>query len=168
VSEQASATMKDLRARRGTTQADLAARLGMNQGALSRLESRGNLSLNMLRSYVGALGGELRLTAVFPGESITLSGFTDTETRDDLLALVYKQCVLHPMPEDRKADRFLVRRVDDALLELEKISNMQLVEIPIRRVLEILPAPSHGVATIVLRGRLEWSAHRKLWDLALD
>jgi len=83
-----------------------------------RLETRGTLSLNMLRSFVEALGGELQLTAVFPGESIRLAGLTDTETRDDLGALVYKQCVIHPMPEDRKTDRFLVRRVEDALVSL--------------------------------------------------
>jgi transcriptional regulator with XRE-family HTH domain len=160
--------MRDLRTDRGITQVDLAARLGMNQAALSRLESRGDLSVSLLRSYVEALGGKLQLTAVFPDTSIILSGLTSTEVRDDLRALLNQQCLIHPMPEDRKTDRFMVRRVDDAILELQKVSNMQSVEIPIRRVLEVLPAPSHGVATIVLRGRLEWSAHKRLWDLALE
>ena len=160
--------LRELRTERGATQEELAARLGMNQAALSRLESRGDLSVSMLRSYVEALGGRLQPTAVFPDATFMLSDFTSTDTRDDLRALLYQQCLIHPMPEDHKTDRFLVRRVDDALMELQKVSNTQFVEIPIRRVLEVLPAPSHGVATIVLRGKLEWSAHRKLWDLALE
>jgi transcriptional regulator with XRE-family HTH domain len=160
--------MKDIRVERGVTQVDLAGRLGMNQGALSRIESRADLSVSLLRGYVEALGGKLQLTAVFSDATIILSGLTGSEVRDDLKALLSQQCLIHPMPEDFKNDRFMVRRVDDALFEVQKLSNTQSVEIPIRRVLEVLPAPSHGVATIVLRGRLEWSAHKKLWDLALD
>ena len=161
-------TLKELRSDRGSTQAHLATRLGLNQAALSRLESRADLSISMLRSYVEALGGRLQLTAVFPDASITLSGLTSTETREDLRALVNKQCYLHPMPENRKTDRFMVRRVDEALIEVQKLSNNQYLEIPIRRVLEVLPTTSQDPATIVLRGKLEWSAHQKLWKVALD
>jgi transcriptional regulator with XRE-family HTH domain len=161
-------TLKELRADRGSTQAHLAARLGLNQAVLSRLESRADLSVSMLRSYIEALGGKLQLTAQFPDASITLSGLTSTEIREDLRALVNQQCYLHPMPADRKTDRFMLRRVDDALIEVEKLSNMQYLEIPIRRVLEVLPATTWEPATIVLRGKLEWTAHQKLWKMALD
>jgi transcriptional regulator with XRE-family HTH domain len=161
-------TLKELRSDRGSTQAHLAMRLGLNQAALSRLESRADLSVSMLRSYVEALGGSLELTAVFQDARITLSGLTSTETREDLLALLNQQCYLHPMPDDRKTDLFLVSRVDEALIEVQKLSNAQRLEIPIRRVLEVLPATSPNLPTIVLRGKLEWSAHQKLWKMALD
>ena len=72
------------------------------------------------------------------------------------------------MPEDRATDLFLVRRVDESLAELEKISNHQLVEIPIRRVLEVQAETSATPPTIVLRGGLRWSAHEKLWKVVLD
>lgn len=161
-------TMKELRIQRGATQADLAGRLGLTQATLCRLESKEDVTVGRLRSYVEALGGTLELMAVFPDASFKLSGLTNVETRDELRALVYKECRLHPMPEGRKDDRFLVRRVDDALVEIQKRSNSQLLEFPIRRVLEVLPATSWEPATIVLRGRLEWSANKKLWDFVLD
>jgi transcriptional regulator with XRE-family HTH domain len=161
-------TLKELRANRGSTQTHLAMRLGLNQAALSRLESRADLSVSMLRSYIDALGGKLQLTAIFPDANITLSGLTSTETREDLRALIYQPCYLHPMPEDHKTDRFRVHRVDEALIEVEKESNTQHIEIPIRRVLEVLPATKSEPATIVLRGKLEWTAHQKLWKMALD
>ena len=72
------------------------------------------------------------------------------------------------MPPEGAADLFLVRKVDESLVELEKLSNGQLLEIPIRRVLEILPRTSTMAPTIVLRGSLKWSAHEKLWRVALD
>jgi transcriptional regulator with XRE-family HTH domain len=161
-------TLKDLRADRGATQSDIAARLAMSQAALSRIESRGDLTVSMLRSYVEALGGKLQLAAVFSDASITLSGLTGTETRDELLALVNHQCYIRPMPEDRKLDPFFVRRVDEALVEVEKVSNGQHLEIPIRRVLEVFPKTPSTLGMIVLRGKLEWSAHQKLWKIAVE
>jgi hypothetical protein len=140
----------------------------LNQAALSRLESRADLSVSMLRSCVEALGGRLEVTAVFPDASITLSCLTSTETREDLRALVNQQCYLQLMPEDHETDRFMVGHVDDALVKLLKLSNAQYAEIPIRRVFEVLPATSQAPATIVLRGKLEWSAHQKLRKMVLD
>ena len=161
-------TLKELRSERGSTQAFLATRLGFNQAVLSRLESRADLSVSMLRSYVEALGGRLEIAALFPDARVTLSGLTSTEIREDLRALVNQQCYLHPMPEDHKTDRFMLSHVDEALIKVQKLSNAQYVEIPIRRVFEVLPATSQVPATIVLRGKLEWSAHQKLWKMVLD
>jgi transcriptional regulator with XRE-family HTH domain len=160
-------TLKDLRVSRGATQSDIAGRLAMSQVGLSRIESRGDLSVSLLRSYIEALGGKLQLAAVFPDAKVSLSGLTSTETREELLALKNQKCYIHPMPEDHKLDEFVVRRVDEALVEMEKVSNSQHLDIPIRRVLEVIPKTASGLATIVLRGSLKWSAHQKLWSVVL-
>lgn len=162
------ATLKDLRTARNATQAQLAGRLGIHQTALSRLEGRSDISISMLKSFIEALGGKLRIAAVFPDATFTLGKLAENPTWSDLRSLEWKQCRLSPMPEDRADDLFLVRRVDESLLELEKISNHQLVEIPIRRVLEVQPETSAAPTTIVLRGGLRWSAHEKLWKIALE
>lgn len=160
--------MKDLRTERGVTQMHLASRLGIHQTALSRLEGRTDVSVSMLKSYVEALGGKLEINAIFPDATMMLARIADMQPLEELRALEWKQCFIHPMPPERANDRFLVRRVDDSLVELEKLSNHQVVEIPIRRVLEVLPATSDGVPTIVLRGSMKWSAHDKLWRVSLD
>lgn len=161
-------TLKDLRAARNATQAQLAARLGIHQTALSRLEGRSDISMSMLKSFVEALGGKLQLAAVFPDATFSLGKLAENPTWSDLRRLEWKQCRLSPMPEERAEDMFLVRRVDESLVELEKISNHQLVEIPIRRVLEVQPETPVTPTTIVLRGGLRWSAHEKLWKVVLE
>ena len=160
--------MKDLRTERGVTQAHLASRLAIHQTALSRLESRPDVSVSMLKSFVEALGGKLEIAAVFRDSSIHLTGFADNPSFADLQALLNQQCCIHPMPPERGDDRFLVRKVDESLVELEKLSNRQVLEIPLRRVLEVLPATSSTPPMIVLRGSLKWSAHEKLWRVSLD
>ena len=160
-------TLKDLRVERGVTQAHLAARLGIHQAALSRLEARTEISTAMLKSFVEALGGKLAVTAVFPDTTIAITGFSETPALSDLQMLVSHQCCIHPMPPERAGDRFIVRNVDESLIELQKLSNHQLLEVPVRRVLEVLPKTSTAPATIVLRGRLDWSAHEKLWRVSL-
>jgi transcriptional regulator with XRE-family HTH domain len=161
-------TLKDLRTERGVTQAHLASRLGIHQTALSRLESRTGVSVSMLKSVVEALGGKLEITAAFPDAAISLDKLADTPTLGDLQALVLQQCCIYPMPPERATDRFMVRSVDESLVELEKLSNMQVLQIPLRRVLEVLPATSSAPPTIVLRGSLKWSAHEELWRIALE
>lgn len=162
------ATLKDLRTDRGATQAHLATRLGIHQTALSRLEGRSDISMSMLKSFVEALGGKLQISAVFPDSTISLGKLAENPTFAELQGLLWKQCRLSPMPADRATDLFLVRRIDESLLELEKISNHQLVEIPIRRVLEVQPETAAAPSTIILRGGLQWSAHEKLWKIVLE
>lgn len=61
--------LAELRRVRGRTQDDVAREAGWQQEAVSRLERSGDSAkLSTLRRYVEALGGELRLTAVFRGE----------------------------------------------------------------------------------------------------
>ena len=62
----------DLRHSVGMTQQSVADTLEMSQANVSRIEHEDDLYLSTLRAYVAALGGELRLTAVFPDHTVTL------------------------------------------------------------------------------------------------
>ena len=57
-----------LREGRGLTQTEVAQRMGTVQPHIARVEARDDVYLSTLASFIEALGGELRLQAVFPGE----------------------------------------------------------------------------------------------------
>ncbi|MEH2398110.1 helix-turn-helix domain-containing protein [Nostoc sp.] len=59
-------TLQDIRKARKLTQESMAELLGIRQDSVSRLEKRTDLLLSTLRSYVKAMGGELKLVAEFP------------------------------------------------------------------------------------------------------
>ncbi len=59
-------TLQDIRKARKLTQESIAELLGIRQDSVSRLEKRADLLLSTLRSYVKAMGGELKLVAEFP------------------------------------------------------------------------------------------------------
>ena len=61
-------TLQQLRKARDLTQAQIAEALGIRQASVAQLEKRSDLMLSTLRSYVEAMGGELRLTVTFPGQ----------------------------------------------------------------------------------------------------
>ena len=66
VSEITTYPLSDLRHALGVTQAELAAMIGKSQSAISQIESGEiGLSLGLLKSIVGELGGELQIAAVF-------------------------------------------------------------------------------------------------------
>src|ERR1700731_1392552 len=62
-----------LRESRKVTQVDLAAELGISQGNVSRMESRSEIYLSTLRSYIEALGGHLEITAVFDDDRVPVA-----------------------------------------------------------------------------------------------
>jgi len=62
-----------LRESRNVTQVDLAAELGITQGNVSRMESRSEIYLSTLRSYIEALGGRLEITAVFDDDRVPVT-----------------------------------------------------------------------------------------------
>jgi hypothetical protein len=65
----------DLRALRvavGKSQADIARTAEMDQGDVSRLESREDMKLSTLSRYAGALGGELDVAVVINGRRYKL------------------------------------------------------------------------------------------------
>lgn len=150
------------------TQAELAGRLSMQQAAISKLEGRQDLYVSMLRSFIEALGGKMEINAVFPNEKIAVAGLDKSSMQESLQGLVNHLCRIHPMPPDRAEDKFRVSAVDESgNITLEKLSNHQRLEIPVRRVLEVLPATSDAPPTIVLHGSITWSAHRQLWNFVL-
>ena len=55
-----------LRQARQQTQVAVAEKLNVGQGSVSRIEKQSDFLLSTLREYVGALGGQLELRAIFP------------------------------------------------------------------------------------------------------
>ncbi len=71
-------TLQDLRKAHDLTQTTVAQALHVSQESVSQLEQRSDMLLSTLRGYVEAMGGELRLTAEFPGRNpVLLAGFGD-------------------------------------------------------------------------------------------
>jgi len=61
-------TLRQLRESRKMTQSAIAERLDIGQHSVSRMESRGDIKLSTLRTYIEALGGELNISATFPDQ----------------------------------------------------------------------------------------------------
>lgn len=61
--------LADLRRELGLSQIELAERLSVQQGAVSRLERRGDIKISSLREYCQSLGCNLTLMAMFPNGS---------------------------------------------------------------------------------------------------
>lgn len=59
-------TLRDLRKAHELTQTRMAEALHISQDGASRIERRSDFLLSTLRSYVEAMGGQLRLIAEFP------------------------------------------------------------------------------------------------------
>ena len=62
----------ELRKALSLTQEELAKVLKVNQPAVSKLESRQNVHISILRNYVEALGGRLTIIAKFPQGDIPI------------------------------------------------------------------------------------------------
>jgi DNA-binding XRE family transcriptional regulator len=63
-------TLRQLRDLLGLTQVELAARMEASQAQLSAIENRDDRLVSTMRKYVEALGGKLRLQAVFEGGKV--------------------------------------------------------------------------------------------------
>jgi len=75
-------TLQQMRKARALTQKKLAKKLGVGQVAVSKLESRSDLLLSTLRSYIEAMGGTLDLVVRFPDRkpvTLTTIGVEDEE-----------------------------------------------------------------------------------------
>jgi transcriptional regulator with XRE-family HTH domain len=73
--ELAKLPIAEVRQARQMTQVRLAEILGVNQGAISKLEKRSDMYLSTLRSYIEAMGGQLEIRAVFPDGEIMIEQF---------------------------------------------------------------------------------------------
>ncbi|GLO13688.1 transcriptional regulator [Pseudomonas putida] len=75
-------TLQALRKQLEFTQESLAERLDIRQGNISKVESRSDMLISTLRSYVEALGGTLELVAHMPGRPpVTLDGFCEDQAK---------------------------------------------------------------------------------------
>lgn len=74
--------LQQLRKARKLTQEQMARSLKIGQDSVSRLESRSDLLVSTLQSYVEAMGGSLKIIAEFKEGSAVLSGLGITETAE--------------------------------------------------------------------------------------
>jgi DNA-binding transcriptional regulator YiaG len=70
--------LRKLRAARELTQANLATVLHVNQSEVSKIESRTDMYVSTLASYIKAMGGDLEIRAVFPdGAAVRITQFEE-------------------------------------------------------------------------------------------
>jgi transcriptional regulator with XRE-family HTH domain len=156
--------LEQIRTMRGFTQVDLAGILRMNQSGLSKLERRSDMYLSMLRSLIQAMGGRLDLRAVFPNEIVEITGLDGDGIISDLRELLHQRCQIQPNP-DLEYNDFRVESIDESAITFQKLSNQQYLDVPTRRVAEVLPATTGGqLPVVILKGSLDWSAQKKLWQ----
>lgn len=71
-------SLRDLRKAHKLTQKTLSKKLHMKQESISRLEHRSDILLSTLIKYIEGMGGELKLTATFPGRPpVIIRSFED-------------------------------------------------------------------------------------------
>lgn len=74
--------LEELRSAKQLTQSDMAEMLSVPQSSISRIEQRADMYLSTLRNYIHAVGGELRIQAVFPdGGTVVIDRFGEYEER---------------------------------------------------------------------------------------
>jgi predicted transcriptional regulator len=73
--------LSQLRRARELTQVQLASILKIDQPAVAKMEKRTDTYVSTLRSYVEAMGGELRIQAIFPDGAVNISQFDDQIAR---------------------------------------------------------------------------------------
>jgi len=74
--------LEELRCAKQLTQSDMAEMLDVPQSSISRIEQRADMYLSTLRNYIHAVGGELRIQAVFPdGGTVIIDRFGEYEER---------------------------------------------------------------------------------------
>ena len=67
--------LDELREAREMTQEHLAKILSVNQAAVSKMERRADMYVSTLQAFVRAMGGTLRIEAVFPEGRVEISQF---------------------------------------------------------------------------------------------
>ena len=73
--------LDELRVARNMSQESLAQVLGVKQNAVSKLERRTDMYVSSLRNVIRAMGGDLRIEAVFPDGVVVIDQFKHVEGR---------------------------------------------------------------------------------------
>ena len=71
--------LHELRRARALTQQELAEKLKVSQPAVAKMEQRADVYVSSLRSYVEAVGGQLKIVAEFPEGEITITNFSQID-----------------------------------------------------------------------------------------
>jgi transcriptional regulator with XRE-family HTH domain len=161
--------LDQLRAARGFTQAQISQTLGITQAAVSKLEFRNDAYISSLRKFINAIGGRLELSAVFPDAPVRILGLDGDDMVDLARKKVNTVCRLSPLNPAQGNFRNWFRvhslSADEHTVNFEK-DNGDLVEVPIRRIREYLPATDPKLATFVLDGRVQWHEDIQRWRFA--
>jgi transcriptional regulator with XRE-family HTH domain len=89
--------LSQLREARSLTQTSLAQILGVHQPAVSKLERQADMYISTLRSFIHAMGGQLRIEAEFPDGRIEVSQFKELVDAE-----AEKQTATHPKKTRRR------------------------------------------------------------------
>ena len=98
-------TLQQMRKARALTQKKLAKKLGIAQVAVSRMESRSDLLLSTLRSYVEAMGGTLDLIVRFPDRKPVKLATIGVEDEEPLVKTMPKKAKSAARKNSRKPAR---------------------------------------------------------------
>jgi transcriptional regulator with XRE-family HTH domain len=94
-------SLKSLRELAGLTQTDLCKRLGVGQGAISKIENRGDVQISFLKNYVEALGATLRIDAALHAQFRTAVRHEDAfdfelDHEDQLIFPIFGEEIFRP------------------------------------------------------------------------
>lgn len=94
-------SLRRLRELAGLTQNELAVRLNVGQGAVSKIEHRGDVQISSLQKYVEALGATLRIDASFSAEALKAAKFenafdADIHDEDQLVFPIFGDDLFRP------------------------------------------------------------------------
>jgi transcriptional regulator with XRE-family HTH domain len=78
--------LRHLRKARKLTQENMAKLLGVRQDSVSKIERRSDMLLSTFRSYIKAMGGELRLIVEFPDAVAEVTSFGEPNDDEDIPA----------------------------------------------------------------------------------
>jgi hypothetical protein len=70
-------SLRELRCSRNVSQKAVASAMHVSQSEVSRVEQRTDVRVSTLREYVEALGGHLKIIAMYPTESYVIDQFHD-------------------------------------------------------------------------------------------
>ena len=140
--------------------------MGIIQAAVSKLEFRNDAYVSSLRKFIDAIGGKLQVTAVFSDGAIEILGLDNNVIVDLARKSVNMQCQVTPLVAATGTfrNRFRVHSLSAAqhTINFEK-DNGDMVEVPIRRIREFLPATAPKLPTLVLDGRVQWLEDIQRW-----
>lgn len=69
--------LAEVRAARRLSQEEIAKILGIKQASVSKMERQADMYVSSLRNFIRAMGGEMKILAVFPEGEVVISQFAD-------------------------------------------------------------------------------------------